>query len=280
MPNGVSDMQNLDLHRVNVMAIVNVTDDSFYSASRVVTVEAVERRIAEVVEQGATIIDIGGYSSRPGADDIDIETEWARVDLGVGAARRIAPQVAVSVDTFRAEIVRRTVEKYGAIIVNDITAGYGDEHMVELVAELDLPYVAMHMRAEPKTMQSCTDYTDVVGEVFGYLKSRATELESRGVRRENIILDPGLGFAKSVEQNYQLLEKLSDLCNAGYPVLVGLSRKSMIYKLLNTTPEESLAGTVALNWEALRQGAKIVRVHDVAEAVKIVTIYDKGFRNL
>lgn len=280
MPNGVSDMQNLDLHRVNVMAIVNVTDDSFYSASRVVTVEAVERRIAEVVEQGATIIDIGGYSSRPGADDIDIETEWARVDLGVGAARRIAPQVAVSVDTFRAEIVRRTVEKYGAIIVNDITAGYGDEHMVELVAELDLPYVAMHMRAEPKTMQSCTDYTDVVGEVFGYLKSRATELESRGVRRENIILDPGLGFAKSVKQNYQLLERLSDLCDAGYPVLVGLSRKSMIYKLLNTTPEDSLAGTVALNWEALRQGAKIVRVHDVAEAVKIVTIYDKGFRNL
>lgn len=280
MPNGVSDMQNLDLHRLHVMAIVNVTDDSFYSASRVVTVEAVERRIAEVVEQGATIIDIGGYSSRPGADDIDIETEWARVDLGVGAARRIAPQVAVSVDTFRAEIVRRTVEKYGAIIVNDITAGYGDEQMVELVAELDLPYVAMHMRAEPKTMQSCTDYTDVVGEVFGYLKSRAVELESRGVRRENIILDPGLGFAKSVEQNYQLLERLSDLCDAGYPVLVGLSRKSMIYKLLNTTPEESLAGTVALNWEALRQGAKIVRVHDVAEAVKIVTIYDKGFRNL
>ena len=280
MPNGVSDMQNLDLHRVNVMAIVNVTDDSFYSASRVVTVEAVERRIAEVVEQGATIIDIGGYSSRPGADDIDIETEWARVDLGVGAARRIAPQVAVSVDTFRAEIVRRTVEKYGAIIVNDITAGYGDEHMVELVAELDLPYVAMHMRAEPKTMQSCTDYTDVVGEVFGYLKSRAVELESRGVRRENIILDPGLGFAKSVKQNYQLLGRLSDLCDVGYPVLVGLSRKSMIYKLLNTTPEESLAGTVALNWEALRQGAKIVRVHDVAEAVKIVTIYDKGFRNL
>ena len=280
MPNGVSDMQNLDLHRLHVMAIANVTDDSFYSASRVVTVEAVERRIAEVVEQGATIIDIGGYSSRPGADDIDIETEWARVDLGVGAARRIAPQVAVSVDTFRAEIVRRTVEKYGAIIVNDITAGYGDEHMVELVAELDLPYVAMHMRAEPKTMQSCTDYTDVVGEVFGYLKSRATELESRGVRRENIILDPGLGFAKSVKQNYQLLGRLSDLCDVGYPVLVGLSRKSMIYKLLNTTPEESLAGTVALNWEALRQGAKIVRVHDVAEAVKIVTIYDKGFRNL
>ena len=280
MSNGVSDMQNLDLHRLHVMAIANVTDDSFYSASRVVTMEAVERRIAEVVEQGATIIDIGGYSSRPGADDIDIETEWARVDLGVGAARRIAPQVAVSVDTFRAEIVRRTVEKYGAIIVNDITAGYGDERMVELVAELDLPYVAMHMRAEPKTMQSCTDYTDVVGEVFGYLKSRATELESRGVRRENIILDPGFGFAKSVEQNYQLLERLSDLCDAGYPVLVGLSRKSMIYKILNTTPEESLAGTVALNWEALRQGAKIVRVHDVAEAVKIVTIYDKGFRNL
>ena len=273
-------MALIDLDRVHIMAIVNVTDDSFYSASRVVSEQALERRIAEVVEQGATIIDIGGYSSRPGADDIDLETEWARVDLGVGVARRVAPDMAVSVDTFRAEIVRRTVEKYGEIIVNDITAGEGDNDMVALVAEHNLIYVAMHMRAVPKSMQEHTDYDDVVVEVADYLKNRAAWLESQGVKRENIILDPGFGFAKTVEQNYQLMAGLSKLCQIGYTVLVGVSRKSMIYKLLNTTAEDSLSGTIALNWEAMRQGAKILRVHDVHQAVQIAEIYDKGFRNL
>jgi dihydropteroate synthase len=273
-------MALIDLDRVHIMAIVNVTDDSFYSASRVASEQALERRIAEVVEQGATIIDIGGYSSRPGADDIELETEWSRVDLGVGVARRVAPNVAVSVDTFRAEIVRRTVEKYGEIIVNDITAGEADSDMVALVAEHNLTYVAMHMRSVPKSMQDYTDYDDVVAEVVDYLKNRAAELERQGVKQENIILDPGFGFAKTVEQNYQLMAGLSKLCQTGYAVLVGISRKSMIYKLLNTTAEDSLAGTVALNWEAMRQGAKILRVHDVHQAVQIAEIYDKGFRNL
>ncbi len=274
-----------DFHTLQVMAIVNVTNDSFYDISRVTDTQAVERRIAEAVAAGATIVDIGGYSSRPGADDVSLEDEWARVDMGVGAARRVAPEVALSVDTFRAEIVRRTVEKYGAVIVNDITAGEGDDRMFDTVAELGVPYVAMHMRGTPQTMQSKTEYKDVVTEVVDYLSSRVAELQRRGVKRENIILDPGFGFAKSVEQNYQLLAGLDRFCALGYAVLVGLSRKSMIYKVLDTTPQNALAGTTALNWEAINRGATILRVHDVEPAVQIVKIFreytdDKGFGDL
>lgn len=274
-----------DFHTLQVMAIVNVTADSFYDISRVTDTQAVERRIAEAVVAGATIVDIGGYSSRPGADDVSLEDEWARVDMGVGAARRVAPEVALSVDTFRAEIVRRTVEKYGAVIVNDITAGEGDSRMFDTVAELGVPYVAMHMRGTPQTMQNKTEYKDVVTEVVDYLSSRATELQRRGVKSKNIILDPGFGFAKSVEQNYQLLAGLDRLCALGYAVLVGLSRKSMIYKVLDTTPQNALAGTTALNWEAINRGATILRVHDVEPAVQIVKIFreytdDKGFGDL
>lgn len=274
-----------DFHTLQVMAIVNVTNDSFYDISRVTDTQAVERRVAEAVVAGATIVDIGGYSSRPGADDVSLEDEWARVDMGVGAARRVAPEVALSVDTFRAEIVRRTVEKYGAVIVNDITAGEGDDRMFDTVAELGVPYVAMHMRGTPQTMQSKTEYKDVVTEVVDYLSSRAAELQCRGVKSKNIILDPGFGFAKSVEQNYQLLAGLDRLCALGYAVLVGLSRKSMIYKVLDTTPQNALAGTTALNWETINRGATILRVHDVEPAVQIVKIFreytdDKGFGDL
>ena len=274
-----------DFHTLQVMAIVNVTDDSFYDRSRVIDTSAVESRIAEVVAQGATIVDIGGCSSRPSAADVPLETEWARVDMGVGAARKVAPEVAVSVDTFRAEIVRRVVAKYGAVIVNDITAGEADSDMFDTVAELGVPYVAMHMRGTPQTMQSQTEYADIVAEVTNYLASRASELERRGVKRENIILDPGFGFAKSVEQNYELLRNLDRLCGLGYAVLVGLSRKSMIYKVLGTTPDNALAGTTALNWQAMVKGATLLRVHDVEPAVDIIKIFrqyrdDKGFGDL
>lgn len=274
-----------DFHTLQVMAIVNVTDDSFYDKSRVIDTSAVESRIAEVVAQGATIVDIGGYSSRPGAADVQLETEWARVDMGVGAARKVAPGVAVSVDTFRSEIVRRVVAKYGAVIVNDITAGEADSDMFDTVAELGVPYVAMHMRGTPQTMQSQTEYADIVAEVTNYLASRASELERRGVKRENIILDPGFGFAKSVEQNYELLRNLDRLCGLGYAVLVGLSRKSMIYKVLGMTPDNALAGTTALNWQAMVKGATLLRVHDVEPAIDIIKIFrqyrdDKGFGDL
>ena len=192
---------SINLRDSHVMAIVNVTPDSFYSGSRTLQHEDIVRRVESVIKDGATIIDIGGYSSRPGAVDVSLEQEWERVDLGVGVARGIAPHVAISVDTFRAEIVRRTVEKYGKIVVNDITAGEADDEMVDVVAQLDLPYVAMHMRGTPQTMQSQTDYPNgVVSEVCDYFAKRVELLKSRGV--ENIILDPGFGFAKTLEQNY------------------------------------------------------------------------------
>ena len=243
------------------MAILNVTPDSFYAGSRTPEAESVERRVREAVSEGAQLIDVGGYSSRSGADEVPADEEWRRVRLGVGTVRRLAPGMTVSVDTFRSEVAAKAVETFGPLVVNDISAG-----------ELDL---AMHMKGDPKTMQSQTDYRrDIVTEVVGYFRRRTDEMLAAGIRRENIILDPGFGFAKTTEQNYELLAGLHRLCALGYPVLAGLSRKSMIYKVLDATPAESLAGTVALGWECLRQGAAILRVHDVREAVDTVKLFN------
>ncbi len=256
------------------MAIVNVTDDSFFAGSRTPERSAVVLRVERAVADGATVIDVGGYSSRPSAADIPTEEEWRRVDSGLSAVREVDLHIAVSVDTFRAEIVRRAADKYGELIVNDISAGEADAEMIPTVASLGLPYIAMHMRGTPQTMQSLTDYEDVVAEVRDYLTARADYMISQGMRRENIILDPGFGFAKTVEQNYRLLGGLHEICALGYPVLAGMSRKSMIYRLLGITPEESLCGTQVLNWEALRQGASILRVHDVREAAQTLKMYE------
>ena len=257
-----------------VMAIVNVTPDSFYAASRTSEADAVERRVREALDAGAAIVDVGGYSSRPGADEVSPEEEWRRVALGVGTVRRVAPDATVSVDTFRASVVERVVETFGPVIVNDISAGELDPAMVPTVARYDVPYVAMHMKGDPKTMQSLTEYRrDIVTEVVEYFERRVAELTAAGIARERLILDPGFGFAKSVEQNYELLAGLHRLCAAGLPVLAGLSRKSMIYKTLGATPAEALAGTVALGWECLRQGASILRVHDVREAADTVRLF-------
>ena len=257
-----------------VMAILNVTDDSFYDASRVVSEQAIRNRVVESIEQGASTIDIGGYSSRPGAKDVSVEEEWQRVERGLRIVREISADVIISIDTFRAEIARRAVEMVGEVIVNDISAGEIDPAIIDVVAQHDLPYIAMHMRGVPQTMQSLTDYEEgVVKAVCDYFIQRSEELHRRGVKQ--LILDPGFGFAKSVEQNFELLSSLNKLVALGYPVLAGLSRKSMIYRTLNITPEESLAGTIALNWEALRQGATILRVHDVKEARQTVELYNK-----
>lgn len=264
-----------DPARRQVMAILNVTPDSFYAESRMPDAEAVERRVREAVAAGASVIDVGGYSSRPGADEVSPEEEWRRVERGVGAVRRLAPAMPVSVDTFRSEIVTRTVERFGEVIVNDISAGELDARMVPTVARLGLRYIAMHMKGDPKTMQSRTDYRrDIVTEVVDYFRVRCRRLEEAGIARERIILDPGFGFAKTLEQNYELLAGLHALCDLGYPVLAGLSRKSMIYRLLDVAPADSLAGTVALDWECLRQGASILRVHDVREAVDTVRLFE------
>lgn len=271
---------DLDFAAPQVMAIVNVTPDSFYAGSRNLDLEAVERRVLEAVEEGASILDVGGYSSRPGAAEVPVEEEWARVKAGVGAVRRLAPAAVVSVDTFRSEIARRVLDAFGPVIINDISAGELDPAILEVVARHGVPYIAMHMKGDPQTMQSLTDYRrDIATEVVSYFRERVERLLAAGIRRERIILDPGFGFAKTVDQNYELLSGLHRLCALGFPVLAGLSRKSMIYKVLDATPEESLAGTVALGWECLRQGANILRVHDVREAadtVRLFRIYEQN----
>ena len=269
-----------DFSQPRVMAILNVTPDSFFAGSRMPDAPHVERRVREAVAEGASIIDVGGYSSRPGADEVSPGEEWRRVKLGVGAVRRLAPGMAVSVDTFRSEVAARAIERFGPLIINDISAGELDPAMPAVAAKYGVPYIAMHMKGDPKTMQSQTDYRrDIVTEVVGYFRRRTDEMLAAGIRRENIILDPGFGFAKTTEQNYELLAGLHRLCALGYPVLAGLSRKSMIYRVLGVTPAQSLAGTVALGWECLRQGAAILRVHDVREAVDTVRILNAYLQN-
>lgn len=265
---------DIDFTKRHIMTILNITPDSFFEGSRAQEDEQIRQRVAQAVAEGATIIDVGGYSSRPGAAEVDLEEEWLRVERGVRAVREVAPSVAVSVDTFRSEVVQRVVDRFGAVIVNDITAGEADADMFRVVAEYNLPYVAMHMRGTPQSMQSLTDYTcDITSEVVGYFEQRIAQMQEAGIR--NIIIDPGFGFAKSLDQNYELMSGLREICDMGYPVLVGISRKSMIYKVLDIEPEDALSGTIALNWESLRCGASILRVHDTRAAVETLRLFEK-----
>jgi len=269
-----------DFSQPRVMAILNVTPDSFFAGSRMPDAPHVERRVREAVAEGASIIDVGGYSSRSGADEVSPGEEWRRVELGVEAVRRLAPGMAVSVDTFRSEVAARAIERFGPLIINDISAGELDPAMPAVAAKYGVPYIAMHMKGDPKTMQSLTDYKrDITAEVVAYFEARVAALLAAGIAREHLVLDPGFGFAKTTEQNYELLAGLHRLCVLGYPVLAGLSRKSMIYRVLGVTPAQSLAGTVALGWECLRQGAAILRVHDVREAVDTVRIFNAYVQN-
>lgn len=264
-------VSGINLAEPQVMAIVNVTPDSFYAASRKCSVHDVEQHVAAALEQGATMFDVGGYSTRPGAAEVSAEEEWRRVELGAAVVRN-QTNLPLSIDTFRAEIAARATERFGEVIINDISAGEADKQMVGVVAASGLPYVAMHMRGTPQSMQSLTDYPrGVVCEVVEYLRRRLEWLNGQGVER--VILDPGFGFAKSMEQNYQLLAGLDSVAALGVPLLVGLSRKSMIYKLLGVTPEESLPATSALNLLALERGATILRVHDVGEAADVVKLH-------
>ena len=264
---------NLDFSRRQVMTIVNVTPDSFFAGSRTPDWLDVERRVREAVEAGASVIDVGGYSSRPGADEVSPEEEWRRVDLGVGAVRSLSPDLPVSIDTFRSSVAARVIHKYGKVIINDISAGELDPLIVDVAAEHDVPYVAMHMKGNPRTMQSMTDYRDIVAEVVDYFRERTAQLRERGVRR--IVVDPGFGFGKTLEHNYELMAHLEEFHIFELPVLVGVSRKSMIYKLLGGTPQDSLNGTTVLDTVALMKGAHILRVHDVREAVEAVRITEK-----
>ena len=265
-----SSISLLDSH---VMAIVNVTPDSFYSSSRNVSNVAVLERVERIVREGATIVDIGGYSSRPNAVEVTLEEEWRRVRLGLEAVAQLDAGVVVSIDSFRSEIIRRAYEEFGQVIVNDISAGEQDAQMLDVVARYRLPYVAMHMRGTPQTMQSLTEYEGgVVHGVAEYFRRRVEVIKAAGVVPNNIILDPGFGFSKTMEQNYELMRGLDTIRELGYPLLIGVSRKSMIYKSLGITPEQALPGSLALAWEALRSGNAILRVHDVAETMQILRL--------
>ena len=275
----LADRFGVDLRTPQVMAIVNVTPDSFYAASRLEDETQLVQRVEQAVADGASILDIGGYSTRPGAADVSPDEEWRRVERGLRAVREVSKSVVVSVDTFRAEVAENALEIDDRVIINDISGGDADPRIVEVVADAGVPFVAMHMRGTPATMQSMTDYEDVVVDVAEELRHKAEYLIARGIASDRLILDPGFGFAKSVEQNFRLLSHLDRICVLGFPVLVGVSRKSMIYKTLDIAPEESLAGTTALNWEALRQGATILRVHDVREAVQMVRLFGEFERN-
>lgn len=263
----------LPLERPVVMGILNVTPDSFYGMSRKQSESAIHQRIAEILDEGGTIVDVGGYSSRPDAAEVSEPEEMQRLALALSCLKTHYPDVAVSVDTFRSEIARRAVEEYGAAIINDISGGSMDSRMFEAVAALRVPYILMHMRGTPQTMQQQTGYADMMEEIMLYFAEKLQTLQLLGVN--DILIDPGFGFGKTLDQNYELMRALPEFAVFERPLLVGISRKSMIYKLLNNSPDECLNGTTALNTFALLNGADILRVHDVKAAVEAIKIIDK-----
>lgn len=258
-----------------VMGILNVTPDSFYADSRKQTEAAIEERIQAILSEGGQIIDLGGYSSRPDAAEVSPEEEMKRLAFALGILNTHYPDVPLSVDTFRADVARRCVEEHGVAIINDISGGELDAEMFETVARLHVPYIMMHMRGTPQTMQQHTDYADLMEEIMLYFAQKVRQLRLLGVN--DIILDPGFGFSKTVDQNYSLMGHLSEFKEFGLPLLVGISRKSMIYKYLGGTPADSLNGTTVLNTIALLNGADILRVHDVKAAVEAVKLVSKTF---
>lgn len=256
-----------------VMGVLNVTPDSFYSGSRAQTHADITRRARQLVADGADMLDIGAYSSRPGADDVSADEELRRLEAGLSAVREaVGYDIPISVDTFRADVARRAVE-WGADIINDISGGLLDEGMFETVADLHVPYILMHMRGTPATMQTMTDYTDVVADVIGELSHKLSRLEELGVA--DVIIDPGFGFAKTLDQNYRLLSHLDAFAILGRPVLVGMSRKSMLTRFLGIDATEALVPTAIVGALALERGAAILRVHDPREAAQAIAIVEK-----
>jgi len=256
-----------------IMGILNVTPDSFYAESRTSDEEHIVARVQQLMDDGADMIDIGGYSSRSGADDVSPEEEMNRLRRGLRVVRRLYPEVPISVDTFRADVARMCVEEEGADIINDISGGMMDRQMFRTVARLGVPYILMHMQGTPDTMQQAPHYDNLRREVMLYFAERIDRLCQMGAK--DIIVDPGFGFGKTLEHNYELFHHLDDFNLFNLPLLVGISRKSMIYKLLGGTPQTSLNGTTVLNTIALMKGAHILRVHDVKEAVEAKRIVMK-----
>ena len=269
-------MMNKD-RKIEIMGIINLTDDSYFADSRCPDVKKALARVRAMLDEGADIIDVGACSTRPGSEPVGAEQEWLRLEPFLLAVIAEFPDIRLSVDTYWSSVVRKAYDIVGEFLVNDISAGEADEKMLPTVGELGLPYVAMHMRGDSKSMQSLTDYDDVTSEVVAYFNSFAKKASLSGIR--NWILDPGFGFAKTIDQNYQMLKELdrfrSVYCEDGTipRILVGVSRKSMIYKRFSISPEDALPATQVLHFQALQTGADILRVHDVAEARRTLELY-------
>ena len=263
----------IDLSQPQVMGILNVTPDSFYSGSRKQSETEIIERIQQITSEGGSMIDIGAYSSRPGAAHISEEEEMDRLRFGLQLINQHQPDTIVSVDTFRSNIAKMCVEEYGVSIINDISAGNMDNQMFQTVAQLGVPYIMMHMQGTPQNMQDHPQYNHLLKDVFYYFSEKVQKLRDLGAK--DIILDPGFGFGKTLEDNYQIMNHLEEFHAFQLPLLVGISRKSMIYKFLGTSPEEALNGTSILNTIAVEKGAHILRVHDVKEAVEVVRLVGK-----
>ena len=267
----------LDLSVPCVMGILNITPDSFYVGSRMQTEAEIAARAQQILDEGAGIIDIGAYSSRPNAENVSLHEEMERLRMGLEILRKTQPEAVISVDTFRADVARMCVEEYGVAIINDIAAGEMDANMFHTMVELNVPYIMMHMQGTPQNMQQHPHYDNLLKEVFLYFAQKVRQLRDLGMK--DIILDPGFGFGKTVEHNYELLAHLEEFRVFELPLLVGVSRKSMIYRLLGNTPQDALNGTTVLDTICLLKGADILRVHDVREAVETVKIVEAMRRN-
>lgn len=263
----------LMLDKPKVMGILNLSEDSFYASVSAPTREKVFSRVEKILSEGTDIIDVGACSTRPGSTGVTLEEEMQALRMALPIIRELSPEAVVSVDTYRADVAAMCVEEYGVSMINDISAGEMDKRMFDTIARLRVPYIMMHMQGTPGTMQVNPHYTDVVDEVVTYLARRSNELHDRGVA--DVIVDPGFGFGKTLEHNYQLMSRLEEFHLLEMPLLVGISRKSMIYSLLNTTPEDSLNGTTVLNTIALMKGAHILRVHDVKACRESVDMMEK-----
>jgi dihydropteroate synthase len=262
----------VDLTVPVVMGVLNVTPDSFFDGGRYLQEDQILRQTEKMLSEGARFIDVGGYSSRPNAEDVSIQEEMRRVIFTIRIILKTFPDTWVTVDTFRSEVASAALEE-GAVMINDISAGQLDPGMSDVVARWKVPYVIMHMRGNPRTMNQLVDYEDLVSEIIDFFHKTVFKLHQKGIY--DIIIDPGFGFAKTGEQNFQLLNNLDKLGMLGKPILAGLSRKSMIWRTLQSTPEQALNGTTALNTIALLKGASILRVHDVREAKETIELVAK-----
>ncbi|WP_264523617.1 dihydropteroate synthase [Flavobacterium sp. N502536] len=264
--------QLIDLSIPKVMGILNVTPNSFFDGGKYKNEEEIVTQVGKMLSEGASFIDIGAYSSKPSAEFVTEQEEIERIVPAIELILKHFPETLLSIDTFRAAVAKASIES-GAAIINDIAAGELDDKMFEVIAHYNVPYIMMHMRGNPQTMQSLTQYDDIVKEMLFYFSEKVKKARSLGIN--DLILDPGFGFAKTTEQNFEVLQKAELFNLLELPVLAGVSRKSMIYKTLNNTASEALNGTTVLNTIALTKGAKILRVHDVKEAVECVTLFNK-----